>query len=93
MTSHLRTFREPLVVFLFQTRNFLRFLWNAKWPDEVMFEKGEMDWVLSPLNHLVLEKNDLRPIALFSMHANVASSWSPSSLHSHWVNVRGIFTG
>jgi hypothetical protein len=34
-----------------------------------MFEKGEMDWVLSPLNHLVLEKNDLRPIALFSMHA------------------------
>jgi hypothetical protein len=35
----------------------------------------------------------LRPIALFSMHANVASSWSPSSLHSHWVNVRGIFTG
>ncbi|KAL9333468.1 hypothetical protein Peur_073607 [Populus x canadensis] len=45
---------------------------------------GEMDWVLSPSNHLVLEKNDLRPIALFSMHANVASSWSPSSLHSRW---------
>jgi hypothetical protein len=35
----------------------------------------------------------LRPIALFSMHANVASSWSPSSLHSRWVNLRGIFTG